>query len=74
VDLCGKIDANSECRNEKEVCNDLNNGMEPEKSGEAEQPNADSSKRKENDKGQRCKNAMSDHSTLSLLKITPEWD
>jgi len=74
VDLCGKIDTNPECRDEEEICNDLNDGMEPEKSWEAEQPNADSSKRKEYDKGQRCKNAMSNHSTLGLLKITTEWD
>jgi hypothetical protein len=74
VDLCGKIDTNPKCRNEEEICDNLNNGMEPEESWEAEQSNADGSKRKEDDKGQRCKNTMSDHSALSLHKVTSEWD
>ena len=72
VNLCGKIDTNSECRNEEEICNNLNNGMEPKKSREAEQSDADGSKRKEYDKGQRCKNTMSDYSTLGLFEVTAE--
>jgi hypothetical protein len=46
--------------------------MEPKKSREAEQSNADGSKRKEDDKGQRRKNAMSDHSALGFLEVTTE--
>jgi hypothetical protein len=36
MDLCGKIDANSECRNEEEICDNLHDGMEPDKSWKAE--------------------------------------
>lgn len=74
VDLCGKIDTNSKCRDEEEICNNLNNSMEPKKSREAEQSNANSSKRKEYDKGQRCKNTMSDHSALCLFEVTTKGD
>jgi hypothetical protein len=72
VDLCGKIDTNSKCRDEEEICNNLDNGMEPKKSREAEQSDADGSKRKEYNKSQRRKNTMSDHSALGLFKITTE--
>ena len=74
MDLCGKIDTDAKCRDEEEIRNNLNDGMEPEKPGEAEQPNANSTKGEEDDKSQRCKNTMSDHSTLSLLKVAAEWD
>jgi hypothetical protein len=52
MDLCSKIDANSECRNEKEVCDNLHDGMEPNESWKAEQSNANGSKGKEYDKGE----------------------
>ena len=51
MDLCGKIDTDSKFCDEEKICDNLNDGMEPEKSWEAEQPYANSPKGKEDDKG-----------------------
>lgn len=51
VDLRSKIDTESKCGDEDEICEHLDNGMEPKESWEAEQANTDGSKGEEHDKG-----------------------
>jgi len=71
-DLCRHVDADAEGRDEHQVAEDLAGGVDPDETAEGGDADQDTADWEEDDKGERCEDAVGGHEFGGVLSVTTE--